>query len=55
MIAPDDLIALVRNYNPKTNDTLIRAAYDYGQEMHVGSFVTQVSRISAIQLRSRPF
>ena len=38
MIAPDDLIALVRNYNPKTNDTLIRAAYDYGQEMHEGQF-----------------
>ena len=38
MIAPDDLIALVRNYNPKTNDTLIRAAYDYGLEMHAGQF-----------------
>ena len=38
MIAPDDLIALVRTYNPKTNDTLIRAAYDYGQEMHEGQF-----------------
>ncbi|MEP1929812.1 MAG: HD domain-containing protein, partial [Roseibium sp.] len=38
MIAPDDLIALVRTYNPKTNDTLIRAAYDYGQDMHEGQF-----------------
>lgn len=38
MIAPDDLIALVRNYNPKSNDTLIRAAYDYGLEMHDGQF-----------------
>jgi guanosine-3',5'-bis(diphosphate) 3'-pyrophosphohydrolase len=38
MISPDDLIALVRNYNPKTNDTLLRAAYDYGLEMHAGQF-----------------
>jgi guanosine-3',5'-bis(diphosphate) 3'-pyrophosphohydrolase len=38
MIAADDLVALVRNYNPKTNETLIRAAYDYGREMHEGQF-----------------
>ncbi len=36
MIAADDLVALVRNYNPKTNEALIRAAYDYGREMHEG-------------------
>ncbi|SDI90130.1 RelA/SpoT family protein [Lutimaribacter saemankumensis] len=36
MIAADDLIALVRNYNPKTNEALIRAAYDYGLAMHEG-------------------
>ena len=36
MITADDLIALVRNYNPKTNEDLIRAAYDYGAEMHDG-------------------
>ncbi|MDA7430508.1 bifunctional (p)ppGpp synthetase/guanosine-3',5'-bis(diphosphate) 3'-pyrophosphohydrolase [Primorskyibacter aestuariivivens] len=36
MISADDLVALVRNYNPKTNETLIRAAYDYGREMHEG-------------------
>ncbi|PYC49017.1 bifunctional (p)ppGpp synthetase/guanosine-3',5'-bis(diphosphate) 3'-pyrophosphohydrolase [Litorivita pollutaquae] len=36
MIAADDLIALVRNYNPKTNEALIREAYDYGAEMHEG-------------------
>ncbi|MFD1342764.1 RelA/SpoT family protein [Litorisediminicola beolgyonensis] len=36
MIAAEDLIALVRNYNPKTNETLIRAAYDYGRAMHEG-------------------
>ncbi|WP_439118575.1 RelA/SpoT family protein [Marivita sp.] len=38
MIAADDLVALVRNYNPKTNEVLIRAAYDYGHEMHEGQF-----------------
>ncbi|MGY3438252.1 MULTISPECIES: RelA/SpoT family protein [unclassified Marinovum] len=38
MISADDLIALVRNYNPKTNEALIRAAYDYGREMHEGQF-----------------
>jgi GTP pyrophosphokinase/guanosine-3',5'-bis(diphosphate) 3'-pyrophosphohydrolase len=38
MITADDLIALVRNYNPKTNEALIRAAYDYGGEMHEGQF-----------------
>ncbi|NSX53939.1 RelA/SpoT family protein [Parasulfitobacter algicola] len=36
MIAVDDLIALVRSYNPKTNENLIRAAYDYGRDMHEG-------------------
>ena len=38
MISADDLIALVRNYNPKTNEALIRAAYDYGVSMHDGQF-----------------
>ena len=36
MIDVDDLIALVRNYNPRTNAKLIKAAYDYGQRMHEG-------------------
>ncbi|MGY9047634.1 guanosine-3',5'-bis(diphosphate) 3'-pyrophosphohydrolase [Puniceibacterium antarcticum] len=36
MIAAEDLVALVRNYNPKTNADLIRAAYDYGARMHEG-------------------
>ncbi|MEL6806384.1 MAG: bifunctional (p)ppGpp synthetase/guanosine-3',5'-bis(diphosphate) 3'-pyrophosphohydrolase [Pseudomonadota bacterium] len=36
MISADDLIALVRNYNPKTNEALIRAAYKFGGEMHEG-------------------
>ena len=36
MIAAEDLVALVRNYNPRTNADLILAAYDYGREMHDG-------------------
>ncbi|WP_121629146.1 RelA/SpoT family protein [Tropicibacter alexandrii] len=38
MIAAEDLVALVRNYNPRTNEKLILAAYDYGREMHEGQF-----------------
>ena len=36
MITADDLIALVRAYNPKTNADRIAAAYDFGREMHDG-------------------
>ena len=36
MIEADDLIALVQNYNPKTNDALIARAFDYGRRMHEG-------------------
>jgi len=36
MIDVEDLIALVRNYNPATNADLIRRAYDYGRRMHEG-------------------
>ncbi len=36
MIDVEDLIALVRNYNPRTNEDLIRRAYDYGLRMHEG-------------------
>ncbi len=32
----EDLIALVRNYNPRTNAALIRQAYAYGVKMHDG-------------------
>ena len=38
MIDVEDLIALVRNYNPKTNADLIRRAYSYGMVMHEGQF-----------------
>jgi GTP pyrophosphokinase/guanosine-3',5'-bis(diphosphate) 3'-pyrophosphohydrolase len=38
MIDVEDLIALVRNYNPRTNEKLLRQAFDYGREMHEGQF-----------------
>ncbi|WP_340271197.1 RelA/SpoT family protein [Sulfitobacter pontiacus] len=37
-ITADDLIALVRAYNPKTNENQIRLAYEFGQQMHEGQF-----------------
>jgi guanosine-3',5'-bis(diphosphate) 3'-pyrophosphohydrolase len=36
MIDVEDLIALVRNYNPRCNADLIRRAYGYGMKMHEG-------------------
>jgi guanosine-3',5'-bis(diphosphate) 3'-pyrophosphohydrolase len=36
MIDVEDLIALVRNYNPRCNADLIRKAYAYGLKMHEG-------------------
>jgi GTP diphosphokinase / guanosine-3',5'-bis(diphosphate) 3'-diphosphatase len=36
MIDVEDLIALVRNYNPHTNADKIREAYAYGKRMHEG-------------------
>ncbi len=38
MIDVEDLIALVRNYNPRTNEGLLRRAYAYGKQMHEGQF-----------------
>lgn len=38
MIDVEDLIELVRNYNPRCNDALIRHAYAYGAKMHEGQF-----------------
>ncbi len=38
MIAVEDLVALVRTYNPKTDEKLITAAFDYGRQMHEGQF-----------------
>ena len=37
-ISADDLVGLVRAYNPKTNEKTIRAAFDFGREMHEGQF-----------------
>ena len=36
MITQDDLIALVRNYNPRSDEALIRSAWEYGARMHEG-------------------
>ncbi|MCW1404164.1 bifunctional (p)ppGpp synthetase/guanosine-3',5'-bis(diphosphate) 3'-pyrophosphohydrolase [Novosphingobium sp. MW5] len=36
MITPDDLVALIRNYNPTTDEALIRRAWTYGDDMHKG-------------------
>ncbi|SFE39851.1 RelA/SpoT family protein [Roseivivax sediminis] len=36
MISADDLIALVHNYNPRSNTQLIRSAYAYAERMHSG-------------------
>jgi guanosine-3',5'-bis(diphosphate) 3'-pyrophosphohydrolase len=38
MIDVEDLIALVRNYNPRCNSDLIRRAYAYGLKMHEGQY-----------------
>ena len=37
-ITATELIALVRDYNPKSNADSIAAAYDFGREMHEGQF-----------------
>ena len=34
----DDLVTLVRGFNPKTNEAHIRASYAYGERMHEGQF-----------------
>jgi GTP diphosphokinase / guanosine-3',5'-bis(diphosphate) 3'-diphosphatase len=38
MIDVEDLLALVRNYNPRCNAAAIRDAYEYGMRMHEGQF-----------------
>ncbi|KJZ19203.1 RelA/SpoT family protein [Loktanella sp. S4079] len=38
MTTADELIALVRAYNPNTNQELLRDAYVFGAEMHEGQF-----------------
>ena len=36
MIDVEDLVSLVRNYNPRCDAAAIRRAYDYGAKMHAG-------------------
>jgi guanosine-3',5'-bis(diphosphate) 3'-pyrophosphohydrolase len=36
--SPDSLLAIIRGYNPKANEALIRAAFAYGARMHEGQF-----------------
>ena len=38
MTTANDLIALVRTYNPRTNEALIRDAFAFGAQMHEGQF-----------------
>lgn len=38
MTTADDLIALVRAYNPRTNEKMLRDAFAFGAEMHEGQF-----------------
>ncbi len=38
LIGIDDLVEKVRAYNPRTDGPLIRAAYDYGGQMHEGQY-----------------
>ena len=37
-ITADDLIKLVRGFNPKTDAALIGKAFAYGERMHEGQF-----------------
>src|SRR5687767_14737972 len=34
--SPDDLVALVRAYNPRSSEALIRRAWAFGERMHDG-------------------
>ena len=38
MTTADDLIALVRAYNPRTNEQMLRDAFAFGDAMHEGQF-----------------
>ena len=38
MLPADDLVELIRAYNPRSNSDLIRSAYEFGREMHDGQF-----------------
>jgi GTP pyrophosphokinase len=60
MIDADDLVSLVKNYNPKTNEALIRGAYDYATRMHAGQsrhsgelYITHPVAVAAILTEQR--
>jgi GTP pyrophosphokinase len=60
MIEADDLLSLVRNYNPKTNEALLRGAYDYAKRMHEGQkrhsgepYFTHPAAVAAILTEQR--
>ena len=38
MTTADELIALVRTYNPKTNQKKLREAFVFGEAMHEGQY-----------------
>jgi len=38
MIDVEELVSLVRNYNPRSDAELIRTAYAYGRRMHAGQY-----------------
>ncbi len=38
MTTADELVSLVRAYNPRTNEKLLRDAFAFGEEMHTGQF-----------------
>lgn len=38
MISVEDLVKLVRDYNPKANEDRLRDAYAFGEDMHQGQF-----------------
>ena len=59
-IEADDLIALMRNYNPSVDDALIRRAYDYGASVHEGqrrlsgeAYFTHPAAVAAILTEMR--
>jgi guanosine-3',5'-bis(diphosphate) 3'-pyrophosphohydrolase len=38
MTTADELISLVRAYNPRSNEKLLREAFAFGEAMHEGQF-----------------
>ncbi|MBF9030802.1 RelA/SpoT family protein [Rhodobacterales bacterium HKCCE3408] len=59
-LGPEDLVSLVRTYNPKTNADLLCAAYDYAAEMHAGQlrhsgepYITHPVAVAAILTEQR--